>query len=217
MKPATINNFTGDLEEASCPICPEPPDPTLIFRAISGTGFWMYPICNVQFASPRFTNDSLLKIYENESFADLSFYNDWTYEKWRKENRHGSYITQKLKLHALSRYLNENDRILDVGCGPGLFCLEASRHGLKAEDIEPSGMLADIGRKKLNIEIHQGLLEDFEPAYKFDGITVWDVLEHVPNPVEILTKSYEIISKIIISVSKKYNLSDYITCLAQKN
>ena len=292
----TVNKFTGDLEEASCPICPEPPGPKLIFRTGNGIGFWKCPICDIQFASPRFTKESLLKIYENESFADLSFYDDWTYNNWKKENLHRSYITQKLKLHTLKRFLNENDRILDVGCGPGLFCLEASKNGLNAEGIEPSRMLVDIGRNKLNIDIHYGLLEDFRPTYKFNGITIWDVLEHIPNPVEILTKSYDLmeddgylfvqvpnyegisnrfktflnrsgiknndfkhfgfpwhifsfnqkslsillktcgftpvlfeswshklkegsldlISRIIISLSKKYNLSDYITCLAQK-
>lgn len=149
-------------------------------------------MCNIQFASPRFNRASLLKIYEDESFADLSFYEGWTYDKWKKENRHRSYITQRLKLKILRRFLNENDRILDIGCGPGLFCLEASREGLRAEGIEPSRMLAEIGWKKLKANVHHTLLEDYEPGYKFSGITVWDVLEHIPNPVEVLTKSHEL-------------------------
>lgn len=292
----TINKFTGELEEVACPICQDPPLPRLIFKSSAGIGFWTCPLCNIQFASPRFTRQSLLEIYENESFADLSFYDDWSYDRWKRENRNRSYITQRLKLGILKQYLNKDDRILDVGCGPGLFCLEASREGLCAEGIEPSRMLVEIGWQKLKADVHQGLLEDYEPGYKFKAITVWDVLEHISNPVEILSKCHnlleangylfiqvpnyngisnrfktflnrsgirntefkhfgfpwhifsfnqkslsvllgtcgftpvmyeswshklkdgtsDILSKVIVHFSKKYNLSDYITCLARK-
>ncbi len=97
-------------------------------------------------------------------------------------------MTQKLKLQILSRFLSEKDRVLDVGCGTGLFCLESSKHGLNVEGIEPSGMLVDIGRKVLNLPLHHGLLEDFEPDYRYKAIVVWDVLEHVYNPVELVKR-----------------------------
>ena len=38
------------------------------------------------------------------------------------------------------------DKILDFGCGAGLFCLEASTQGLWVEGIDPSKMLTDLGR-----------------------------------------------------------------------
>ncbi len=140
------------------------------------------------YASPRFSKESLLKIYENEAFADLSFYDGWSYDKWKRENRNKSYVTQKLKLQFLRQFLSEKDRILDVGCGTGLFCLEGLRQGFNIEGIEPSSMLVEIGRKVLNVSIQQGLLEDFDPGYKFNGIVVWDVLEHVYDPVELVKR-----------------------------
>jgi len=291
-----INEFSGILEAVACPICVSPPSPQLVFSSSNGIGFWHCPECDIQYASPRFTEESLLEIYENEAFTDLSFYDGWSYDRWKKENKNRSYITQVLKLQILNRIVSENDRILDVGCGTGLFCLEASRHGQRAEGIEPSIMLVDIGRKVLNLDLHQGLLEDFDPGHRYKAIVVWDVLEHVYNPVELVKRcnylleeggylfaqvpNYDgisnrfktflckkglkktdfkhfgfpwhifsfnkkslatllraggftpvlfeswshmlkdgaesLLSRFIISVSRRFHLSDYITCLAQK-
>ena len=68
-----------------------------------------------------------------------------------------------------------------MGCGTGLFCLEALRTGMNVEGIEPSKMLVDIGRDVLNVQLNHGLIEDFNPGYRYNAIVIWDVLEHVLN------------------------------------
>jgi SAM-dependent methyltransferase len=145
------------------------------------------------YASPRFTAASLSEIYEDEAFADLSFLKDWSYETWRRENRDRSYLTQRLKVQLIKTFLNEKERLLDVGCGIGLFCYEASREGFHAEGIDPSQRLIDAGRNALKVSVKQGLVEDFDPGYQYGGIVIWDVLEHVPNPVAILRKCHELL------------------------
>ncbi|MBW2114551.1 MAG: methyltransferase domain-containing protein [Deltaproteobacteria bacterium] len=90
------------------------------------------------YVSPRFTEKSLSQIYESDAFIDQSFYDQWSYEKWKSENKGRSYISQHLKIRLIKRFLTEKDRILDVGCGTGLFCLEASKQGLNVEGIDPS-------------------------------------------------------------------------------
>jgi len=182
------NEFSGRLEDVSCPICIDPPPSKLIFKTSNGVAIWHCSDCEIMYASPRFTKESLLNIYENRAFVDGSFYDEWSYEKWKRENRDRSYVTQKLKLQLLSRFLSEKSRVLDVGCGTGLFCLETSKHGFNVEGIEPSGMLVEMGRKVLNVYLHHGFVEDFDPGYRYNGIVVWDVLEHVHNPVELVKR-----------------------------
>jgi SAM-dependent methyltransferase len=101
-------------------------------------------------------------------------------------------VTQVLKHELLKPFLSKEDRILDVGCGTGLFSLEMSRHGFQVEGIEPSGRLVEIGVKVLNVPIHHGLLEEFKPAHRYKGIFVWDVLEHVSNPVALVKQCHDL-------------------------
>lgn len=178
-------SFFGELENVSCPVCLSCPEPKLIFKKSDGVGIWQCPCCDIMYASPRFTEKSLLQIYENEAFSDLSFYNSWSYENW-KASRDRSYIVSNLKARLLKRFLAAGARVLDVGCSTGLFCFEARKQGFDVEGIDPSKMLTETGSKALKIHLHHGSLEKFDPGYKFKGVVVWDVLEHVYNPVEIV-------------------------------
>jgi len=209
----TCDGFSGKLVKVSCPICSSPPNPGLVYEKSNGVGIWKCAECHIMYASPRFSVDSLLEIYENETFADMTLFEDWSYDKWKKENKNRLYITQKLKVQLLRQFLTEKDRVLDVGCGPGLFCLEGSKQGLNVEGIEPSKTLVEIGRKVLNLSIRHGLLEDFNPAYEYRGIVVWDVLEHVFNPVELIKKCNSLMEKsgfIFVQVPNYDGLSNRI-------
>ncbi len=175
----TCGPFSGVLEEVPCPICDSPPEPRLVFRMSNGVGVWICPGCGIMYASPRFTEESLLRIYEEDAFIDPCFYEKWSYEKWKNENINRSYVSQVLKLRLVRRFLQQNDRILDVGCGSGLFCVEALKQGVNVEGIDPSKMLVELGRKTFNFPLHLGELKDFNPGYRYKGIVIWAVLEHV--------------------------------------
>ena len=187
--------FSGEAEEAACPICVNPSPPELVFQNSRHLGIWKCPDCEIMYASPRFSEASLLKIYENEAFVDRSFYEDWSYERWKKENRDRTYVSQRLKIELIGRFLSKEDRILDAGCGTGLFCLEATRQGLDVEGIDPSRMLVEFGRELFQIPLHQGQLEDFDPAYKYRGIVLWAVLEHVYNLKELVIRCGYLLEK----------------------
>ncbi len=79
--------------------------------------------------------------------------------------------------------------VLDFGCGKGQFLLEATRQGWKALGVETASERARFAREHYQVEVHQ---EHYEGgslgADDFDLITLNHVLEHLPEPLEILEK-----------------------------
>ncbi|HEV8538221.1 MAG TPA: methyltransferase domain-containing protein, partial [Bacteroidota bacterium] len=182
---AVFGNFSGFLEETRCPTCQAPPAPKLIFRKSEGIGIWECPGCGVYYASPRFDEPSLLGIYENEAFSDMSFYDTWTYETWQQSDARGWFVSN-LKTQLVKRYVPGGSAILDIGCSTGEFVAVARRNDLDAEGIDNSKMLTDVGRNILKVPVHQADVKDFRPSRKYRGIVIWDVLEHLYDPVDML-------------------------------
>lgn len=180
-----FGNFSGRLEKTVCPVCPSPPEPRHIFRKSEGIDILHCPGCGIQYASPRFDEPSLLEIYENEAFSDMSRYDDWSYESWQLEGDRGWHNSNH-KTQLVKRYLQDGDRVLDVGCATGEFVAVAGHNGLAVEGIDNSKMLVDVAQRVLNVPVQQVDIQDFRPAHKFKGIVIWDVLEHLYDPVGIL-------------------------------
>jgi SAM-dependent methyltransferase len=93
-------------------------------------------------------------------------------------------------------------RILDVGCGAGLFFDALARFG-HVEGIESDAVLVhQSGRWRDRILVGE-LDESFQPDKPFDTILMLDVLEHVPSPQQMLGSAKRILApggRIVITV-----------------
>ena len=74
--------------------------------------------------------------------------------------------------------------LLDVGCGPGYFLSYLKDNGVDARGLEVTEDLAKYC-KKLGLDVESKDLAD-EPDNAYDVIVMFDVLEHVYTPVELL-------------------------------
>ena len=81
------------------------------------------------------------------------------------------------------RILQSEKKVLDIGCAGGAFLRAAQIEGFKAIGIEPSKWLGEYGRREHNLDIRTGVLSEQQfPEKSFDMVTMWDVIEHVPDP-----------------------------------
>jgi 2-polyprenyl-3-methyl-5-hydroxy-6-metoxy-1,4-benzoquinol methylase len=86
--------------------------------------------------------------------------------------------------------------LLDVGAGTGLLMTEARRLGIDATGIEPSRSLVQCGRQVQGDRLMQGTLpHEALKRRRFDLITLVDVIEHVADPVSLLTHCREALTE----------------------
>lgn len=87
------------------------------------------------------------------------------------------------KLRWILRFAPAGGTLLDVGANYGYF-LQQARERFAATGIEPSATVVAWGRQHLGVDLEQGSIEIDNPAYanRFDVVTLFDVLEHLPDP-----------------------------------
>jgi SAM-dependent methyltransferase len=86
-------------------------------------------------------------------------------------------------------------KYLDIGCAGGASLVAAKSLGFEPVGVEPSRWMADYGRRTYGVEIHDGILErGMFPPSSFDFVTMWDVLEHVPEPGAVLRLVHELLT-----------------------
>jgi 2-polyprenyl-6-hydroxyphenyl methylase/3-demethylubiquinone-9 3-methyltransferase len=95
------------------------------------------------------------------------------------------------QVEILKRYLPaQNAKVLDIGCGGGLFLSLLKREGAQALGIELSDSRAQYATTKYGLEIYKHPIEsDFWQKGNqavFDAVTLWDVIEHVNYPFQTL-------------------------------
>lgn len=93
-------------------------------------------------------------------------------------------ISKKIKLVKKSSGL-ETGSLLDVGAGIGLFAKEISEKNWNVEGIEMSSDAREAAKNTFNIYLHDTSYWSEIPDQSKDVITLWHVLEHIPNLNEI--------------------------------
>ncbi|HTF87827.1 MAG TPA: class I SAM-dependent methyltransferase [Planctomycetota bacterium] len=99
--------------------------------------------------------------------------------------------TFRRRFDQLAPQLPRGGRALDVGCAAGFSMRVLEERGFEVFGIEPSAAIRAVALRHFAPErIHGGTLIDapFDPG-SFDLIVMWDVLEHLPDPVEGLRKA----------------------------
>jgi len=102
---------------------------------------------------------------------------------WESQRVHVPNYRRGLRL--LER-LGASGRLLDVGCAGGRFVQLAQEAGFQAMGCDIMPEQVKYGVEELGLDLRVGNLHDLHFGDdEFDVVTLWDVIEHVPSPLEV--------------------------------
>jgi 2-polyprenyl-3-methyl-5-hydroxy-6-metoxy-1,4-benzoquinol methylase len=197
-------------EESGCPLCGRD-DSTLLTEAAdptptTGAGFRFAVVrcrhCELTYTNPRPAAESLAPFYP-------AHYNPHALPRKLRESRLPSRFWSRVfgrpcpERRGLLPWPNPG-RLLDFGCGGGSFLCEMAGRGWRVTGIDVSPQVVRSIRETLGFDALSGSLPhaDLTPG-SFDVITMWQSLEHVHRPLEVLRAAYELLvpgGKLIVAV-----------------
>lgn len=137
--------------------------------------------CGLVTTFPQPTDSFLTKLYNLDSYQAQTVSGQYCLNQEASE-KDFNFILNKMSGLAKGR------KLLDVGCGAGNFLRHAVKDNWDCHGIEPSPYASKIAKKHLGERVTHGFFN--EQSYSdasFDAVTLWYVLEHVPDPSKILT------------------------------
>jgi len=113
-------------------------------------------------------------------------------KKFMRNRRFESLRTVALWKQNLDRVYGDREP-LDVGCGDGSFLRVATRCGWCAIGLDPDVNAVASCRSNALAVLHGGIELFDAMENRFDVITLNHVIEHVPDPVELLRSCYRLL------------------------
>jgi 2-polyprenyl-3-methyl-5-hydroxy-6-metoxy-1,4-benzoquinol methylase len=102
----------------------------------------------------------------------------------------------KRNVQLVRRFIQPPASLLDFGCGLGHFPKILKEAGFEVAGYDLSNYAASFVKKTYNIETYTGSLEKISSLKEaFDGVTIWDVIEHVPNFMKTLKTIRHVLKK----------------------
>ncbi|MBN1347550.1 MAG: class I SAM-dependent methyltransferase [Phycisphaerae bacterium] len=139
--------------------------------------------CGSWFVANPPTDDRLREIYRQEYFTEYLAQHAQEEEAaaWR-----AAVANARRRLALIRRYAPRARTLLDVGCGTGAF-LSVAREAYECCGVDVSAEATAVVRDRLNVEAHAGDLRSRAPSLNpKDVICMLDVVEHVPDPADVL-------------------------------
>ena len=89
----------------------------------------------------------------------------------------------------------DRGRLIDIGSGLGHFLNMAKNDGWEVSGVEPQQSAANYCFENFGIRPFSGTIESLDLKKKsFDVLTLWDVLEHVYDPLTFLNKCINLLA-----------------------
>lgn len=147
--------------------------------------------CGFRFTNPRPEPDEIGQYYESDAYTPHQDTSQGLIDSLYRWTR--LYTLRSKQRLIASLVADPPGRLLDFGCGTGEFLDLCQSKGWKVRGLDPDPRAQELAQQKYGLSV--GDPEEIEemPSDRFDVITLWHVLEHVPR----LTATVEDLKRIL--------------------
>jgi len=141
------------------------------------------------YTDPRADEDTIDDFYRS---TYRRYYKSASKPKWKHTARNAYIASQRVEM--IKSLVPRGAAILDIGTGSGELLYVGRRNGLEMQGIEVDQAYAQFGRRSYGAKIINESLRSAElPEQYFDLVTIFHVLEHLPDPQAALAKVYSVL------------------------
>lgn len=141
--------------------------------------------CNLIHISPMPTTAELSAHYQNAAYfsgEEAQGYRDY------RDMEKALLPHFQRRIATIDHLLTGKGELLDFGCAAGFFLKVVRQDGWKINGVELSQEMGKEASELLKTPIYQSL--QALPTRPLDAITFWEVIEHLPSPLEQLREMY---------------------------
>lgn len=158
-------------------------------HTVSRETFSLYrePVRDLLVTHPQPPKEKLSNYYESEDYISHTDYNRNLVEKLYQMVRDFS-LKRKLKL--VNKFNYSKRSLLDIGCGTGDFLRTCQDDGWSVTGIEPNQKAQTHVNRKIGLNKCHSTIDELIGlnGKKYNVITMWHVLEHIPDLHEYIAK-----------------------------
>jgi 2-polyprenyl-3-methyl-5-hydroxy-6-metoxy-1,4-benzoquinol methylase len=165
-----------DDNSAQCTLCDS--NDNHLYLEYYGYKLFQCESCHAIFANIVFNEKYNQLIYDNDMYEENTkreILDTYQYRKEKFGKERFEYITNKCEF-------SPGKILLDLGCGPGYFLKYLDEQNIQCKGLELTQYLVDIC-KNSGLNVSQSTLEK-ELDQQYDIITMFDVLEHLHEPID---------------------------------
>lgn len=138
--------------------------------------------CGLQYLTPRLQQNVIIHAYSSgsdEAFISQAAARERTFNRC---------------LNVIEKAYPARGKILDIGTAGGSFLAAAHKRGWEVSGCEPNVWLTQWSKSHYGLDVYPGTIFDMNcPKESYDVVTLWDVLEHTPDPQAVLKECYRIL------------------------
>jgi len=167
--------------------------------------------CGLVYENPRPTiqelQNSNLSIYASNEYEQMYLdYRELLSERFHK------------RLTEIGQWVSSGGRLMDIGCSFGLFLKIAESFDIwECMGVEVNEKTAEYARGRLGLNVVTGQLGHLKfPSGHFDVVTMWDVLEHTPDPYSYLWEVRRILKDNGLVAIQLPNIESFLARLGRE-
>lgn len=191
------------MEYINCNLCNS--NEYKLFKEINGYQLVKCRQCGLVYLNPRPTQQEMKGKYTSEYYKRGIIQESQTKEGIEEEiNKRLGRAKEILEISG-----KRKGKLLDIGCGAGFFIACLKRYGWNVTGIDISEWASRFAIEKLGLNVFTGSVEDIEINEQFDVITMYHLLEHLPDPFKTLRRVSEVIADGGLLVIKGPNFGSF--------